>query len=298
MDRMTSAGAASAEWATECRHDVGMAEPVEIVASPSPSAQERLTRLVRTIESDLIPRLIRAHRGEADRVEAVPEAPAAPQAEEIDRFVAQVLADEDPGWSAMIEQFRDKQMSVASLYLDLLAPAAHRLGAMWEDDSISFADVTVAVGRLQRIMRGLSPLFDTEVDVIADGRRALLVPAPGEQHTFGLAMVAEFFRRSGWEVVGGVSSDTLDPVRAVRDEWFDVVGISAGGEARMEWLKSGVSALRRASRNKAIGVMVGGPIFALNPERASEVGADATARDGSEAPKVAESLMELRARRL
>ena len=44
--------------------------------------------------------------------------------------------------------------------------------------------------------------------------------------------------------------------------------------------------------------MVGGPIFVQRPERVSEVGADATARDGSEAPKVAERLLELRARRL
>lgn len=297
MDRMSPVAGLPAETMVDCSFTLGSQPPLAIVPSAAPSAQERLSRLVRTIESDLIPRLIRAHRGSPDPVDAKATV-GPPGVDELERFVSEVLADDDHGWTAMVRQFRDRQMPVAMIYLDVLAPAAHRLGTMWEDDSISFADVTVAVGRLQRIMRGLSPLFDTEVDVAADGRRALLVPAPGEQHTFGLSMVAEFFRRAGWEVVGGTGPESFDPVRAVRDEWFDVVGISAGVEARVEWLRSGVSALRRASRNKAIGVMVGGPIFVERPERVAEVGADATAKDGSEAPKVAESLLELRARRL
>ena len=36
-----------------------------------------------------------------------------------------------------------------------------------------------------------------------DGRRILLTAVPGEQHSFGLYMVAEFFRRAGWDVVDG-----------------------------------------------------------------------------------------------
>ena len=70
--------------------------------------------------------------------------------------------------------------------------------------------------------------LDASGIALPTGRRVLLLPGPGEQHTFGLSMVAEFFRRSGWEVVGGTGPESLDPVRAVRDEWFDVVGISVG----------------------------------------------------------------------
>jgi len=169
---------------------------------------------------------------------------------------------------------------------------------MWDEDECLFSDVTVGVGRLQRIMRNLSPAFGTEVDVPPDGRRALLLAAPGEQHTFGLSMVGEFFRRAGWDVVCEFDAGTEDPVGLVREEWFDVVGISAGVEARLDWLKSGIAAVRHASRNRAIGVMVGGPVFAADPTRASAVGADATARDGRQAPALAEKLLNERALRL
>jgi MerR family transcriptional regulator, light-induced transcriptional regulator len=136
------------------------------------------------------------------------------------------------------------------------------------------------------------------VDHPADGRRILLLPAPGEQHTLGLAMVAEFFRRAGWSVVGDEAARTSDPAALVRGEWFDVVGISAGSDARLDWLKAGIGAVRNASRNRAVRVIVGGPPFTANPAMAQEVGADGTAVDGQQAPKIAEQLLQMRLRRL
>ncbi len=261
-----------------------------------PSLQERMARIVRTIEADIIPRLVRSHRPE-------PEAPPAPapvalDETEIGRFVQLVLAPGDGGWMDTIALLRARGLSVEALYLDLLGPAARELGRLWEEDLVMFSDVTVAVGRLHRIMRTLSPAFGSEVDVPADGRRVLLLPAPGEQHTFGLSMVAEFFRRAGWDVVCELDSRSVDPVSLVRNEWFDVIGISVGVAARLDWLKSGIAAVRHGSRNRAIGVMLGGPVFAADPELPGHLGADATATDARNAPVLAERLLDERARRL
>ena len=217
---------------------------------------------------------------------------------EVSHFVELVLAPSDAGWMDDIASLRARGVSVEVLYLDLLAPAARQLGTLWEDDTVMFSDVTVAVGRLHRIMRSLSPAFGSEVDVPPDGRRALLIPAPGEQHTFGLSMVAEFFRRAGWDVVCDLDSRAVDPVALVRGEWFDVVGISAGVSARLDWLKSGIAAVRHASRNRTVGIMVGGPVFANDNDLVRSVGADATASDGRQAPILAERLLDERARRL
>ncbi len=260
------------------------------------ASRERVSRIVQTIEADIIPRLVRAHRPPAAQP-AVP-APVVIDGAVIARFVSEVLADGDAAWSQTVAELRERGASIDTIYLDLLAPTARQLGSLWEDDEVLFSDVTVAVGRLQRVMRSLSRSFGTEVDHPADGRRALLLPAPGEQHTFGLSMVSEFFRRAGWDVVCDLDSRALDPVSLVRSEWFDVIGFSAGAEARIDWLKSGIAAVRQASRNRAIGVMVGGPIFASNPARVAEVGADATAPDGRRAPAAAEQLLDERARRL
>ncbi len=261
-----------------------------------PSPQERLARIVRTIEQDIIPRLVRAHR---EPLAAVPAAPA-PTVSPAERqqFLPLIVGADDTQWQALIERLMARGVAVDEVYLGLLAPTASELGVMWDEDRCNFTDVTVGMGRMQRIMRTLSPTFGREVEHPVDGRRVLLLPAPGEQHTFGLSIVAEFFRRSGWEVVGDSEARVADPAALVRREWFDIIGISVAIDSRLDWLTSGIAAVRNASRNHAIGVMVGGPVFAANPERIYEVGADGTAADGRQAPLVAEQLMAQRLQRV
>lgn len=297
MDRMTSSTAGAlqeARSACEARVDADQ----ELLASDAvqPSLQERMARIVRTIEADIIPRLVRSHRVAPEVAPAPP--PLTLDEADVGRFVQLVLAPSDAGWTESVGLLRARGVSVEALYLHLLGPAARELGRLWEEDIVMFSDVTVAVGRLHRIMRGLSPAFGSEVHMPADGRRALLLPAPGEQHTFGLSMVAEFFRRAGWDVVCDIDSRSADPVALVRSEWFDVIGISVGVAARLDWLKSGIAAVRHASRNRAIGVMVGGPVFATDADLVARVGADATAPDGRQAPVLAERLLDERALRL
>ncbi len=289
MDRLTSAsgfpGGAAAEQAC-----------ADLDSPAALTPQERLARIVQTIEQDIIPRLVRAHREPAPAV-AAPALAQTITPEDLQAFVPLVLGPDDAGWQGMLEQLLARGVPVEDIYLALLAPAARELGRLWEEDRCAFSDVTVALGRMQRVMRTLSPAFNPATGSTGDGRRVLLLPAPGEQHTFGLSIVAEFFRHAGWEVVGDTEARAADPAALVRREWFDVIGISAGIEARLDWLKSGIAAVRNASRNRAIGVLVGGPVFVANPERAGEVGADGTAVDGRRAPDVAESLLEQRLKR-
>jgi methanogenic corrinoid protein MtbC1 len=296
MDRLTQASLlkdlASADMDCETLDRQPFAPP----SNGMPPVHERLARIVGAIESDIIPRLVRAHR----EATAAPPAAVDGRVEPADvaGFVAAILADEDTGWQDALQRLREMRVPIDAIYLDLLAPVARALGQQWEDDRVSFSEVTIGLGRLQRVMRVLSPAFRREVGQPADGRRVLLLPAPGEQHTFGLSIVAEFFRREGWEVVGDTDERTADPAALVRSEWFDVIGISVAVDSRLDWLRSGIAAVRAASRNRAIGVLVGGPAMVQDPTRAEAVGADGTAVDGREAPRVAERLLEERQRRL
>ena len=261
------------------------------LASQRPAVEDRVSRLVDAIERDIIPRLVRAHAHSPPSAgPGIKPGPA-----EVATFTAQVMARDDDAIQAQLSALRASGVSVESLYVDLLAPAARHFGTLWEDDRCHFADVTVGLGRLQQIMRGLSAAFGTDIDPPAGGRRALLMPAPGEQHTFGLSMVAEFFARAGWEVVG-----VMDPMSAhledrVKSEWFDLVGISAGSTTRLEDLSACITAVRRHSHNRAVAVMVGGPLFVVHPELIEQVGADGVATDGQQAPLLAERLLGRRA---
>jgi len=271
------------EWANEEVSADGVDGPARRDA-----AKHRLARLARTIEADVIPRLVQAHRSGAANPQP---GSAAPQQTDIDKFLQQIVLGSEPETLALIEDLRERGVSVESLYIDLFGPVARRLGEMWDDDACDFSTVTVALGRLQRLLRELSPAFGTEIEHPANGRRALFVQPRDEQHSFGLSMVAEFFRRDGWDVIGGVGGAVASPVTMVRNEWVDVIGFSIGSDMRLPWLQETIAAVRAASRNTSLGVLVGGPPFVAQPELALQLGADGTARNGKEAPLVAERLL-------
>jgi len=248
----------------------------------------RLSRLAHALETDVIPRLVRQHRDDAAADE-----PPAPSAPELQAFVDALVAEDDLATDHAIHTLRQRGVAVSTLYVELLAPAARELGVRWEQDRVDFATATVSLGRLQRLMRQLSPDFGREVEHTGHGRRVLLTQPESEQHMFGLSMVAEFFRRAGWDVLGGVAGVGLDPVAWVRRDWFDVVGFSIGSETGIAWLRDTIALVRQTSRNPLLVVLVGGPLFSLHPEWVAEVGADATA-DGRSAPGVAEALVAQR----
>ncbi|MBC7977974.1 MAG: cobalamin B12-binding domain-containing protein [Myxococcales bacterium] len=250
----------------------------------------RMSQLVRTIENEIIPRLMLAHRVVAEAPAAVSGDPAIARAD-VEHFAKLMLAhDEEPSFEAVMS-YRARGVSIERLYLDLLAPAARYLGDLWNEDLCTFTDVTVGLGRLQRVLRELSPAFGSLVDHPAAGRNVLLLPTPGEQHTFGLVIVGEFFRRAGWSVSGAGWCSGADAGSLVAAEWFDAIGFSLGAEIHRDALAETIRAVKHESCNRDIVVLVGGPLFAQHPGHVEAVGADGMTMDGRDAPLLAERLI-------
>lgn len=251
-------------------------------------SRQRLAHLAQTLETEVIPRLVGAHRTE--RPEAAPVLSPA----EVEAFVDLLRQGGEAEVAAAVLAMQRRGLSVEAIFLGALAPAARHLGELWLSDRCDFSTVTVCLGRLQSLLREWSPAFGREVAHPPNGRRILLGQHPEEQHSFGLSMVAEFFRRDGWEVLGGVGGAVPDPSAQVARDWFDVVGFSVGSETRLDWLRKRIAQVRASARNRGVVVMVGGPLFVLQPGWAPAVGADACGHDAGQAPRVAEELLAAR----
>jgi methanogenic corrinoid protein MtbC1 len=181
------------------------------------------------------------------------------------------------------------------LYLKLLTPTAVLLGQFWTDDLCSFADVTIGIGHLQTAMRSLHRAFFNKPGQMAPGApRAMLMPLPGEQHTFGLSMLSDFFTRAGWDTWSGTVADAGELNAMVRGDWIDLVGFSLSHDALLDDARRHIAAIRRASRNPAVVIMVGGLPFAEDAGLALEIGADGTALDGAQAVAIAAVLLKRR----
>ncbi len=250
-----------------------------------------MAQLARAIEYEIIPRLMLAHRAGVEPGLRTDDPDQAITSDDVAAFAKLVLSHEEDLALTAIQTLRLRQVSVERIYLELLAPTARYLGELWEEDLCNFTDVTVGLGRLQRVLRELSPALGRSVDHPAQGRRILLLPSPGEQHTFGLVMVSEFFRQAGWDVNGGAWATGSEAAAAVASEWFDVIGFSMGAEINIPALAGIIAAVRHATCNKDLAVIVGGPLFGEHPEFMARLGADGMTIDGREAPLMAEQLI-------
>ena len=251
--------------------------------------------LARLIEGEIIPRLLMAHRGDA--VVAVVEPRVAPvssgiKAADVEAFLNLVLHNEVHPLLVHVEKWLARGVPLESVYLDLLAPAARGLGTWWEEDVCDFVDVTMGLWRLQQIVHELAARMPLAA-VPGKSRRAFFTVVPGDQHSFGLVLIEEFFRRSGWRTSSAAAPTAAELVGTVRQQWFDVIGFTVTCEDQVEHLPAIIEAVRQASRNPRVGVMVGGRVFTDQPELAARVGADATAADGKQAVAKAEMLVEL-----
>jgi methanogenic corrinoid protein MtbC1 len=258
---------------------------------------ERSRFLTSLIEGNVIPQLMMLHKLGASGAPA-PEVPAASfktaagerggearsrriTAKQITDLVGLVRGDTLAEGLLYCTALRERGYPLDRIFQDLLAPAARQLGTLWEEDEVDFLEVTVAVGRLQRIvcdLRGSQDVMDWSL------QSALMTAPPGEQHTFGLHMAAEGLRSAGLDVVTLVADDLSDIEVAVRQKAYNFVGISVGSESLIGNVVSVIDTVRSTSRRNSVKVIVGGAVTTVSGSlRADLVGADCLARDVAEA---------------
>ena len=184
---------------------------------------------------------------------------------------------------------RERGISLDNLHLELLEPSARRLGELWTEDAIDFVDVTIGVARLQRIVHHFAEL--EHVQPYDDKRRALIMVAPGEDHSFGNQMVQRFMRAAGWDVMIMPGGNMVQVIELLSREWLAVVGFSISGDTHIESLTRTIKAIRTQSLNPHIGVMIGGAMVAERPELVAQIGADGTAVNAAAAVILAKKLL-------
>ena len=222
---------------------------------------------------------------------AVPAVIDAAEPTSIEKFSDLAVGLDDDAAFAHVEKLLASGASVDSILLELLAPTARHLGTLWESDVTDFVTVTLGVSRLQRIMRRLGDSFFHEAHMPEGGESVLLTIIPGEQHSFGLSMVAEFFRRAGWNLCTGPFASHQELTSLIQNHWFDVIGFSVSSDRRLDELKQDICAIRRDSRNRHVGIMLGGPMMTAQPDLVALMGADMMSTDAATAPQQAHGLI-------
>jgi MerR family transcriptional regulator, light-induced transcriptional regulator len=260
-----------------------LAEPLSpVVANPN---ENRLQDFAAVIENVIVPRLLMTHVHKSEpKVEA-----AVLENLAVADFIRLTLDQEPDAAVDFVQSLLNEGISFQSVLLDLMAPAARELGELWDNDRLSFVEVTLGVARMHRILREFDGVPEHLWSKCGFGRHALLLPAPGEQHTFGLRLVQEFLLRESWTVTNRPvgSAEALKAV--LREGFYDVAGLSLSGETMIESFTASIASIRAHSKNRNIKIIVGGHLFLERPDLVSSCGADAYGADAPSTVRIVNS---------
>lgn len=190
------------------------------------------------------------------RGEAASQSINAPSPEKVEQLAYALISDDDQDGARIIQDVREDGASLDAVYLGYLAKAAYLLGEWWEDDHVSFVEVTVGTSRIYAIMRGLSHLFMPRGPV--EVKSAIFATVPGETHLLGAKMARDLFTKEGWDIdlkIGKTHDELVDEVSKVH---CAVIGLSAAGGHSVAALAKLVIALRIS--NPAARIFVSGNI--------------------------------------
>ena len=198
---------------------------------------------------------------------------------------------DDSVLEAVIAEALRKGIAPSRFLVEVAAPAARHIGHEWEEDISDFVDVTLATGRLQRLVRSMGSAIREEVVIEEDAPTILLASPPGQSHTLGLLMVAEFFQAASWNVYLGAPFENTPTPELVSRQFVHVVGLSISLTDRASQVRSEIQRIRRRSQNRGLGILVGGPAILLDPRLADSLGSDGAATDARLALRIAREFL-------
>lgn len=269
--------------------------PLEAVRRRTSGQAEQIDSVNTIIESEIIPRLLMAHNGSETRNRSRLLRSITP--DEAARFALLPLRLEAAALLEEVDGFIAKGASVETICLDLLAPAARKLGEMWESDECDFLDVTMGLWRLQEVMREVAARSPVDFAGMALPHSALFSPMPGDHHNFGTLMLDEVFARGGWRSEALVKPERRELLDRLARQPFDLVGLTLGRDCPGAAVSNLIKAVRNVSANPHIIVLVGGRMINEKPVMAMEVGADGTGADALSALELANGLVKTAAAR-
>ncbi|URF46672.1 cobalamin B12-binding domain-containing protein [Dinoroseobacter shibae] len=176
-----------------------------------------------------------------------------------------------------------KRGVTANDVIEAVVPATARyMGELWSTDKLSFADVTIGTARLQETVRNIGTRRIETRDTDAEGPAIMLIVPRIEQHTLGVFVVAEQFRRLGVRVHMTLGNNQAEILRLVHLNNFALVGVTASCRRTLASVRDLVKTIRTGVP-RITPIVIGGPVTDLGLDIIAMTGADFVAGSAEEA---------------
>ena len=186
------------------------------------------------------------------------------------RLEARLVASDEAGAWDVLEEALASGMEPDQVLLELVGPALHSIGTLWEQGRLSVADEHRASSVAARLISRLGARFARR------GHKrgtVILAAAPGDLHGFPVSIAANLLRWRGFDVVelgADTPSDALAET-AVGEPDLVAVGIACTAGGSPQAARRAIAALRKSVPN--VPVLIGGAAVA-DAAHARRLGAD------------------------
>ncbi|ACL70285.1 corrinoid protein [Halothermothrix orenii] len=162
------------------------------------------------------------------------------------------------------------------------------IGEKFKNNEVFVPEVLIAARAMNAGMDILKPkLIETGVDYIG---KFVIGTVKGDLHDIGKNLVKMMFEGNGFEVIDlGTDVAPEQFVAAVKEHKPDIVGMSALLTTTMPEMENTIKALKDEGLRDDVAVMIGGA--PVTDKFASEIGADAYAKDAATAATMAKKFL-------
>ena len=193
-------------------------------------------------------------------------------------LITAALSGKKDAFADLLRELKKARVSAAAL-ADLYIPeAARRMGEAWQDDQMSWLDVSIGVGRMQSLLREIGTAWAADQAGDTGHGTVLLIVPDREQHTLGPMVAMGQLRRFGVSVCLRIapSHNELRSLMAARQ--FDGVLISIATKDKLDSVSKTVQFIK-ASAVKPMPIVVGGAVTSKVEDIVACTGADLASND-------------------
>lgn len=197
--------------------------------------------------------------------------------EMVNQVTQLLLSTEQGAFELAITALKAHGTSINYIVLELIPEIARRFGKQWEDDVLSFAEVSIGVNKLERAIYKLDYLFQA-TQLEKRGKQSILISVfPESQHSLGTLILSNFFIHSGWSVHRPDNTSLGSIIKELETQSYAAIAISVSCEDQLQQLPNLLRTLKGKSKNPKILVLIGGPLYNKAPSRFTHIQADVTA---------------------
>jgi len=196
----------------------------------------------------------------------------------VERVALAMVRDDGDVVDTVLSALLHERLTATQIIGECIPQAVRRLGSLWFEDRLSFAEVTIGSARLQGLLGSFSPDWtDWNLRAPLPPDVVLIIPE-NDDHTVGLHVAATQLRRAGASVRLLFAPTAGQTVQALRNDPTNVLMISSSRLQDLAKLADFVSHIRR-NLDPVPPVAIGGVVVNLADDIADQTGADLATDD-------------------